>query len=298
VVALVGGRIPSPEMLSVDLWPDLSEFDQSELCPTGMALPSGASAFVFSSERAATVRRHFRCMRDYGIDGAATQRFVSQIANPGFLARANIVLHNIRLAAEAEGRGFFVVYDLSDLKNDQGEAIIERDWTQLRQTERLTSSRSYIHHRGRPVVGLSEFGVSNRKVSTAMAGALVRFSVTRQRSRFLGGVAAHSRAIRAESPSGRMSIDRSISSARGQLAASGRRPTLMPSRTTSWRRISAKHGHEAKTTCQCSSRASLGTTSDMAQPHSIRFQGVAAPFTEGRQQRHALRRDNALHCYV
>jgi hypothetical protein len=193
-----GGQNPGPGALSVDLWPDLSEFDQSELCPTGMALPSGAPAFVFSSESAMTVHRHFRWMRDYGLDGVAVQRFLSQIANPRFSARVNRVLANIRSAAEAEGRGFFVVYDVSGLENDQDIALVERDWTEL-QKEHLTSSLSYIYHRNRPVVGLWGLGVADRKATPAMASALIRFFTDEAKVTVLGGVAAHWRTLSGDS---------------------------------------------------------------------------------------------------
>jgi hypothetical protein len=189
-----GEQVPGPQTLSVDLWPDLSEFDQNELCPTGMALPSGAPAFVFSSERAATVRRHFRWMSDYGIDGVAAQRFLSEIANPRSLARFNTVLGNIRAASEAEGRGFFVMYDLTGFENDQGIATVERDWMEL-EKEHLSSSPSYFHHRGRPVVGLWGLGFSGSKATAAMAASLIHFFKNDAKTAILGGVPAHWRAL-------------------------------------------------------------------------------------------------------
>jgi hypothetical protein len=193
-----GGQTPGPGTLGVDLWPDLSEFDRSELCPTGMNLPSGAPAFVFSSETAATVRRHFRWMNNYGIDGVAVERFLSQIANPRFLTRLNMVLTNIREAAEAEGRGFFVMYDLSGLENDEGVALVQRDWRDL-QNANLTVSPSYMHHRGKPVVGLWGLGVHDRKATAGMAAALLRFFRDEANVAVVGGVAAHWRTLDGDS---------------------------------------------------------------------------------------------------
>src|SRR5262249_20729966 len=100
----LGGQKPQPTALSVDPWPDLAEFNKDELCPTGFTLSSGDPAFVFSSEDAKTVRRHFQWMREYGIDGVAVQRFVGQLTNLLRLQRSDTVLRNIRVAAEAEGR--------------------------------------------------------------------------------------------------------------------------------------------------------------------------------------------------
>jgi len=193
-----GGQTPGPKTLSVDLWPDLSEFDKSELCSTGMVLFSGAPAFVFSSENATIVSRHFRWMREYGIDGVAVQRFFGQIANSYILARSNVVLNNIRMAAEGEGRGFFLMYDLTGLESDQGVEIVERDWIGL-QNEHLTSSPSYMHHHGRPVVGLWGLGISDRRARPTMATALIRFFKDDARVTVLGGVASRWRTLSADS---------------------------------------------------------------------------------------------------
>ena len=193
-----GGQTPGPGTISVDLWPDLSEFDRTELCPTGMALPSGAPAFVFSSETAATVRRHFRWMNNYGIDGVAVERFLSQIENRRFLTRLNLVLANIREAAEAENRGFFVMYDLSGLESDEGVTLVQQDWKEL-QKANVTSSPSYMHHRGKPVVGLWGLGVLDRKATAGMAAVLVRFFKDEAKVTVLAGVPAHWRTLDGDS---------------------------------------------------------------------------------------------------
>jgi hypothetical protein len=193
-----GGQVPGADTLSVDLWPDLTELDDSERCPTGMPLPSGEPAFVFSSERAATVRRHLRWMKEYGIDGAAVQRFFGEIAHAGHRARVNAVLDHVRAAAEAEGRGFFVMYDLSGLESGQGVETIKRDWTELRSGKAI-SSPSYMHHRGKPVVGLWGLGVRDRKANAGMAAALVRFFRDDAKVTVLGGVAARWRTLDGDS---------------------------------------------------------------------------------------------------
>jgi hypothetical protein len=192
-----GGQNPGPQTLSVDVWPDLSEFDKSELCPTGMNLPSGQPAYVFSSESSTTVLRHFRWMREYGIDGAAVQRFF----NPRVLPRLNAVLANVRTAAEAEERGFFVMYDLTYLATDRDVAGIEQDWRELQNTLHLTSSPSYMRHRGRPVVGLWGLGFGDRKATAAMAAALIRFFKDEAKVTVLGGVPARWRALNGDSHS-------------------------------------------------------------------------------------------------
>jgi hypothetical protein len=90
------------------MWPDTSGFDQDELCPTGLTLPSGQQAYLFSAENSKTVARHFRWIRDYGIDAVAVQRFASDLV-PKPVRHADIVLHNVIAAAKATGRGFFIM---------------------------------------------------------------------------------------------------------------------------------------------------------------------------------------------
>ena len=104
---------PSTSSLAIDMWPDTSGFDQDELCPTALRLPSGAPANLFSSENPKTVARHFRWLRDYGIDAVALQRFESGMTKPAVMTRANNVLRNVTAAAAATVRGFFIMYDLT-----------------------------------------------------------------------------------------------------------------------------------------------------------------------------------------
>ena len=53
----------------VDLWPDMSELEPSELYPTKMHYADGRVVSVYSAAHRATVMRHFKWMREYGIDG-------------------------------------------------------------------------------------------------------------------------------------------------------------------------------------------------------------------------------------
>jgi hypothetical protein len=195
------GKNLGPRTLRVDLWPDLSEFDSHELCLTGMMLPTGEQAFLFSSENAATVRRHFRWMREYNIDGAAIQRFVGGTVTPGRSERYAIVLGNIRAAAEAEHRGFYIMYDVSGadaVQVAQTVAIIKKDWTQLTQ-QGLTASPSYMHHRGKPVVAVWGLGVIDRSVSAADAAEIIRFFKEDAKVTLVGGVPAKWRTLRGDS---------------------------------------------------------------------------------------------------
>ena len=58
----------------IDCWPDMSEASPQERYETPLRKPDGSPAFVFSSRNSATVDRHFRWMREYGISGVFFQR--------------------------------------------------------------------------------------------------------------------------------------------------------------------------------------------------------------------------------
>ena len=65
-------RHNGPEMgpgnATVDLWPDVSQYDADELYSTKFRLSDGQPAKVFSSHNRKTVRRHFKWMQESGID--------------------------------------------------------------------------------------------------------------------------------------------------------------------------------------------------------------------------------------
>ena len=72
------GRRFAPGNCTIDLWPDLSEFDDDERFPTEFKHQDGSTAHVFSSIHPKTVERHFQWMSEYGIDAAFVQRFATQ----------------------------------------------------------------------------------------------------------------------------------------------------------------------------------------------------------------------------
>jgi len=167
----------SPPKCTVDLWPDLSEYDADETFATSYRHADGSVARVFSSVIEKTVQRHFRWMRDYGIDGAFVQRFDVCIdpANPTWKndRRTNTVLRNCRRAAEAAGRGFAVMYDCHF--DAPACEKIQADWTRLTREMKLLESDAYIHHAGAPIVALWGYGFDHRRFDVAATEKLFRF---------------------------------------------------------------------------------------------------------------------------
>jgi hypothetical protein len=153
----------SQELPTTDMLPDTADYQPGSKCTTPYTTPGGAQVDVFSSLRRDVVDRHFIWMRDYGLDGVALQRFGSQLRRPEGLQRVDTVLANVRHAAEANGRVFFIMYDLSGL-NDGDLAMIAADWKRL-QSSGLTMSPAYLHHRGHPLLGLWGLGFRDRPLT-------------------------------------------------------------------------------------------------------------------------------------
>jgi hypothetical protein len=187
-----GGSDPrDPNSLAVDLWPDTSELDADERCPTAFQLPSGAPAFLFSDQNAKTVARHFAWMKEYGIDGVAIQRFVTGLARVDIKRNFDTVLGNARAGAEANRRGFFVMYDISGMHGDAALQAIEQDWPYLADELHLTDSPGYILDRGKPVVAVWGLGFKDRDISADQAAAIIHYFRTASvPATVLGGVPA------------------------------------------------------------------------------------------------------------
>ena len=185
-----GGSNPhDPNSLAVDLWPDTSELAPDERCPTAFHLPSGAEAFLFSDQNPKTVARHFAWMKQYGIDGGAMQRFLTNIVHPDLKRNFDTVLDNARAGAEANHRGFFVMYDISGMRGDAALQAIEQDWPHLTGDLHLTESPAYMFDRGKPIVGVWGLGFKDRDINPAQAAALIRYLRTASvPATVLGGV--------------------------------------------------------------------------------------------------------------
>ncbi|MEK6237021.1 MAG: glycoside hydrolase family 71/99-like protein, partial [Planctomycetales bacterium] len=131
--------------------------------PTGFLLADGTAASVFSSHRRKTVLRHFRWMRDYGIDGAFVQRFAVETRSPKNLRHFNAVLRHCREGANTQGRAYALMYDLSGLRKGQMEHVVA-DWKMLRDKMKLgqdAGDRAYLHHNDKPVVGVWGVGFND-----------------------------------------------------------------------------------------------------------------------------------------
>ena len=146
-----------------DMLPDVSELAPDELCPTAMHWPDGSAVQLYSALRLPTVRRHFSWMREYGIDGAALQRFVSGLEPRSASIRPALdrVLGNVRQAAEENSRGFFVMYDIAGANPATWTQTLLSDWQTLLQRG-VPQSSAYMRDGGKLVLALAGIGVVDR----------------------------------------------------------------------------------------------------------------------------------------
>jgi hypothetical protein len=144
---------PSPTNTGTKAWPDMREYTKGY--QTNYAnLNNGQPATLFSSYDQQTVNTHFLWMQQNGCDTAALQRF-NPVSGEG--PTRDAMATKVRTAAEAYGRKFYVMYDVSGWANMQSE--IKADW--LNKMAAHTSSAAYARQNGKPVVGIWGFGFND-----------------------------------------------------------------------------------------------------------------------------------------
>ena len=156
-----GRRGFKPGSLTVDLWPDVSEYDEDELYPTAFAHKDGSAARVFSSHNRKTVVRHFKWMADYDIDGAFVQRFSHGLRDTTRRYHKDKVLSSAREGANRYGRTYAVMYDLTSMPDERLMGVFD-DWRMLRDRMHITQDPAYLHHKGKPLVTIWGVGFNNQ----------------------------------------------------------------------------------------------------------------------------------------
>jgi hypothetical protein len=186
-------RAPVVAHLTVDFWPDTSELTPGEYCRTQIVLPGGSPLIAFSSYNQTTVDRHFLWMEEYGIDGVEVQRFVALPRDPAEYRRfLDEVISNARTAAEAHGRVFYIQF--AAVENAVVDSI-KQDWRHLVDDLQVTNSSQYLHHEGRPLVGLFGLGLDGQAIDPEHARDLIAYFQSnpdpRYRATVKGGVPSY-----------------------------------------------------------------------------------------------------------
>ena len=167
-----------PGAASIEYWPDMREAEEDEQYRTQFVFADGSPAYVFSSAHPKTVDRHFRWMREYGIDGAFVQRFRSDF---GIRPVLTAVLSNALNAARAQGRAIGLMYDIGanihvdgvpdNARRTQEVNRIFDDWKSLVDGLGLTTGgddQPYLYHNGKPLVVLWGVGFNHRHNATGL----------------------------------------------------------------------------------------------------------------------------------
>lgn len=157
---------------TIDLWPDVSEYQQTYDTP--FKHEDGSTAKVFSPYDASTVDLHFKWMKEYGIDGVFVQRFFNVTKNAKRRKSSNIILNNALDAARENGRAIALMYDLSGLKGEGEDcsSVIE-DWKNLVDNMKITNrgdSQTYLYHNNKPLVAIWGIGFPDRSYNIRTSG--------------------------------------------------------------------------------------------------------------------------------
>lgn len=150
---------PSPATLTIDMYPDLSEFDPSDLCAVPGFTIGGRQAYVFSAWNPKIVNRQFQWMKEYGLDGVLVQRFVTSMAAKR--SSGDVVLKNVMAAAREQGRVFAIEYDITGSKPDSFFEQMRDDWKYLVDELKVTESPYYLRHNGKPVLSVWGMGLED-----------------------------------------------------------------------------------------------------------------------------------------
>lgn len=164
-----------PSGTSFDAWPDTSELTATEKCDTGLKLPDGSPAYVFSDYKEQTVVRQMQWMKDNGIDGLMLQRFSSELSIPNMLVFRNQVTKNVMAGANTTGRTFTIMYDISGQDASTLVSTIQNDWKSLVDTIGVTSNPHYQREKGLPVVVIWGFGFDDRPGTPSDLNTLLNF---------------------------------------------------------------------------------------------------------------------------
>ncbi|MGV8880411.1 MAG: glycoside hydrolase family 71/99-like protein [Sphingobacteriaceae bacterium] len=153
-----------PGYTKVDMWPETAELEKTYQTP--FLLANGKPAFLPSSHDASTIQTHFKWMKEYGVDGAFMQRFVTELKGNSGRNHFNTVLGNALRSSQKYGRAIAVMYDLSGIRDSVDVPVLINDWKNLVDSMKITSQgneQTYLYHNGKPLVVLWGVGFNDQR---------------------------------------------------------------------------------------------------------------------------------------
>lgn len=188
---------PVASSLTVDFWPDVTEYSDGERCKTDMVTEAGNRVFAYSGYNQTVLNRHFSWMQQYGIDGVALQRFVGRMIPSNIYAHDWLLMRRLSDAALKYGRVFYFEYDTSFGNDDPAPLLptIKQDWKRAVDAG-LTKTSAYLQHNGLPVVELWGVGIpgTNRLTASQIAELVTFFKSNpdpKYRATLIGGMGSY-----------------------------------------------------------------------------------------------------------
>ncbi len=181
---------PGAGTMSFEVCPDITEYPTEILKPTNFAaMGNGSELKLFNSTDQPIIDVHFRWMREYGIDGAAVQRFIGNIGG-SIIKSPSAPILKIKQAAEANERIFYICYDTSSSgMNETWDETIKMDWVYNVEQNDLTKSPAYAKVGNKPVVQLWGLGFKGGKNPGTAAETIALIDFFKARGCYvIGGV--------------------------------------------------------------------------------------------------------------
>lgn len=181
---------PGPGTMSFEVCPDITEYPDEILKPTNFALMgNGQPLKLFSSSSKEVIDVHYRWMREYGIDGAAVQRFIGNIGS-AIINSEGSTINKIKQAAESNERIFYICYDTSSSGMEETwDETIKMDWVYNVEQNNLTTSPAYAKVGNKPVVQLWGLGFKGGKNPGTAAETIALIDFFKARGCYvIGGV--------------------------------------------------------------------------------------------------------------
>lgn len=181
---------PGPTTSHFEVCPDISEYPEEILKPTSLAPMGNGTPFkLFTSSSKEVIDIHLKWMKDYGIDGAAVQRFIGNIGGSIVQSPTESIL-KVKNAAEANERIFYICYDTSSSGMEATwDETIKMDWVYNVEQKNLTTSPAYAKVGNKPVVQLWGIGMKGGKNPGTAAETIALINFFKARGCYvIGGV--------------------------------------------------------------------------------------------------------------
>jgi hypothetical protein len=176
------GGSPAAGAVTFELYPDVREYATGDLCTTDLAnLGNGTEDKLYAAGRDGVIDVHFGWMQKYGIDGVALQRFLIETTQngnevKGYRTWRDTTLERVKSKAEAYGRYFYVMIDISGANASTLVSDVQADVTHMEGLSgNPLGSPNYAKQDGKPVIGIWGCGFEDRPCTTTQTQSIIHW---------------------------------------------------------------------------------------------------------------------------